>query len=185
MFFINHSPWSIWPCPRMVNWDPCTYNGELKQRRFWATHVNRKLSGPFSFMGSGLAWIFGKIVFIRIRTLSNTNLVTSSHIIKGKASLPVDVRRSETPLPKLPNIYIMWDVYKKPIHAPQSRWRSPRCGGLSQIHFHIGDFFTSSLTACKLHHKQYWQKSPTSVVSYPWKALRGVDLQVTVMSIHR
>ena len=95
---------NIWPCPRMVNWDPCTYNGELKQRRFWATHVNRKLSGPFSFMGSGLAWIFAQIVSIRIKKLSNTNLAASSHIIKGKASLPVDVRRSETPFLELPNI---------------------------------------------------------------------------------
>ena len=55
-------------------------------------------SGPFPLMGSGLASIFGQIVSIRIKTLSNTNLVASSHIIKEKASLPVDVRRSEKPL---------------------------------------------------------------------------------------
>ena len=60
-------------------------------------------SGPFPLMGSGLASIFGQIVSTRIKTLSNTNLVASSHIIKEKASLPVDVRRSEKPLFNLPN----------------------------------------------------------------------------------
>ena len=60
-------------------------------------------SGPFPLIGSGLAWIFGQIVSIRIKTLSNTNLVASSHIIKEKASLSVDVRRSEKPLLNLPN----------------------------------------------------------------------------------
>ena len=54
-------------------------------------------SGSFSFMGSGLAQIFGQIVSMRVKTLSNTNLVASSHMIKEEASLPVDVRRSKTP----------------------------------------------------------------------------------------
>ena len=53
-------------------------------------------------MGSGLG--FGQIVSIRVKTLSNTNLAASSHIIKEKASLPVDVRRSKTLLLKLPTV---------------------------------------------------------------------------------
>ena len=34
---------------------------------------------------------------MRVKTLSQTNLLASSHIIKEEASLPVDVRRSKTP----------------------------------------------------------------------------------------
>ena len=60
-------------------------------------------SGPLPFMGSGLPGIFGQIVSVRIKTLSNTFFVASSHIIKEKASLPVDVRRSEKSLFNLPN----------------------------------------------------------------------------------
>ena len=78
--------------------------------------------GPFSRMGSGLAHIFGQIVSMRVKTISNTNLVASSHIIrkfmtyifgeyflvwmyiiKEKVSLDsllVDVRRLKTPLLK-------------------------------------------------------------------------------------
>ena len=59
-------------------------------------------SVPFSFMAIGLAHIFGQIISMRVKTLSNTNLAASSHIIKEKASLPVDVHRSKTPFLKLP-----------------------------------------------------------------------------------
>ena len=54
--------------------------------------------GPFSFMDIALAQIFGQIVSMRVKTLSNSNLAASSHIIKEKASLPVDLRRSKAPL---------------------------------------------------------------------------------------
>ena len=67
-------------CPAIVSG---MVTGELKQRRFWATQVNRK-------------WIF-QIVSMRVKTLSNTNLLASSHIIKEEALLPVDVRHSKTP----------------------------------------------------------------------------------------
>ena len=43
----------------------------------------------------------GLIVFIREKTLSNTNLLASKHIKREKASLPVDVRRSKKSLRKL------------------------------------------------------------------------------------
>ena len=55
-------------------------------------------SGLFSFLDSG----FGQIVSIIVKTLKNTNLVASSCFKMKKTSLPVDVRRSKTPLLKLP-----------------------------------------------------------------------------------
>ena len=59
-------------------------------------------SAPFSFLGSGFGQIFGQIVSTRIRTLNNTNLVASRLFIREKASLPLDLRRSKTPLVKFP-----------------------------------------------------------------------------------
>ena len=66
----------------------------------WRTSTG---SGLFSFTGSGFAQIYGHIPSSRIKALSNTNLVASSHNIKEKASLPVDVSRSKTPFLKIPN----------------------------------------------------------------------------------
>ena len=77
-------------------------NRKLKQRHFWATHVNRKWS--FFIFDSSFAQIFGQIISIRVKTLRNTNLVASRCFEMKKTSLPVDVRRSKTPLLKLPNI---------------------------------------------------------------------------------
>ena len=51
----------------------------------------------FHSMDIALAQIFGQIISMRVKALGNTNLVASSHIIKEKTSLPVDVRRSKTP----------------------------------------------------------------------------------------
>ena len=42
-------------------------------------------------MGGGFGQIFGKIVSIRIKTLTNTNQVASKPIIREKASPPLDV----------------------------------------------------------------------------------------------
>ena len=44
--------------------------------------------------------MFGKIVSTRIKTLTNTNLVASRHIIRETASFPVDILRAKTPLLK-------------------------------------------------------------------------------------
>lgn len=52
-------------------------------------------------LGIGFAEIFGQIVPIRMKTLSNTNLVVSQQIKRERTSLPVDVRRSKTPLLQL------------------------------------------------------------------------------------
>ena len=65
-----------------------------------STSIGRRLS---TFLGSGFAQIFGEIVSLRVTTLRNTNLVVSRSFKIKKASFSVDVRRSETPLLKLPN----------------------------------------------------------------------------------
>jgi len=51
-------------------------------------------SGLFAFLSSGLAHILRQIVSIRVRKLSNSNLVVSSHIKRNRTSLPVDACHS-------------------------------------------------------------------------------------------
>ena len=60
-------------------------------------------SGLFSFLDSGFAHFLGQLVSIIVKTLRNTNLGASRCFKMKKTSLPVDVRRSKTPLLKLPN----------------------------------------------------------------------------------
>ena len=57
---------------------------------------------PATFLGSVFAQIFGHIVVLRVKELSNTNLFALRHMLREKVSLPVDVRRSETALLKFP-----------------------------------------------------------------------------------
>ena len=59
-------------------------------------------SGLFSFFDSGFAHLLGQVVSIIVKTLRNTNLGASRCFKTKKTSLPVDVRRSKTPLLKLP-----------------------------------------------------------------------------------
>ena len=47
----------------------------------------------------------GQIVYVRVKSLSNTDLVSSRHLKREKGSLPVDVRRSKTSLLKLPDSF--------------------------------------------------------------------------------
>ena len=58
----------------------------------------RKLRGSavFSFLGNDFAQIFGQIVFMRLKALSNPNLEALWHIKRERDSLPLDVRRSKT-----------------------------------------------------------------------------------------
>ena len=58
-------------------------------------------SGLFSFLDSGFAHLLGQLVSIIVKTLRNTNLGASRCFKMKKTSLPVDVRRSKTPLLKL------------------------------------------------------------------------------------
>ena len=57
----------------------------------------------FSFLDSGFAHLLGQLVSIIVKTLRNTNLGASRCFKMKKTSLPVDVRRSKTPLLKLAN----------------------------------------------------------------------------------
>ena len=59
-------------------------------------------SGLFSFLDSGFAHFLGQLVSIIVKTRRNTNLGASRCFKMKKTSLPVDVRRSKTPLLKLP-----------------------------------------------------------------------------------
>ena len=59
-------------------------------------------SGLFSFLDRGFAQILGQLVSIIVKTLRNTNLGASRCFKMKKTSLPVDMRRSKTPLLKLP-----------------------------------------------------------------------------------
>ena len=52
----------------------------------------------FSFSDSGFAHFLGQLVSIIVKTLRNTNLGASRCFKMKKTSLPVEVRRSKTPL---------------------------------------------------------------------------------------
>ena len=58
-------------------------------------------SGLFSFLDSDFAQIFWEIVSTGVKTLSTNKIVASRYITKKRASLPVDVCRSKTPLLQL------------------------------------------------------------------------------------
>ena len=47
----------------------------------------------FALLSSDFKPVFGQIVFVRIKTLSNTNTVVPRHIKREKSSLPAVVRR--------------------------------------------------------------------------------------------
>ena len=61
-------------------------------------------NGLFTLFGSDFEQILGQIVSLRVKTLSNINLVASRHIKRDKSSPPVDVRCLKTLLLKLPNL---------------------------------------------------------------------------------
>ena len=71
-----------------------------KQRRFWATHVNRKWT---LFLSGIFAQSFGQIVPIIGKRPRKTYLVLSIYFKMKKMSFPVDVRCSKTSLLDLPN----------------------------------------------------------------------------------
>ena len=59
-------------------------------------------SSLFEFYGRDFEQILGQIVSVRVKTLSNINLVASRHINREKGSLPIEVRPSKTSRLKLP-----------------------------------------------------------------------------------
>ena len=54
----------------------------------------------FALLSSDFKPMFGQIVFIRIKTLGNTNTVVPRDIKREKSSLPAVVRRSKASLPR-------------------------------------------------------------------------------------
>ena len=63
----------------------------------------RKSNGSGLFAIHDFEQIFGQIVSVRVKSLSNTDLVSSRHIKREKGSLQVYVRRPKTTLLKLPD----------------------------------------------------------------------------------
>ena len=59
-------------------------------------------NGIFALLSLVFKQIFGQIVFLRVKTLCNTNVVASRLIKREKRSLPDDVRRRKTSVVKLP-----------------------------------------------------------------------------------
>ena len=77
-------------------------------------------SGLFSFLSGIFAQIFRQIVSMIRKRLRNTNLVTSIYFKMKKTSLPVDERRSKTPLLKFPSNTPPLTVYYKRHHCLQT-----------------------------------------------------------------
>ena len=59
-------------------------------------------NGLFALLDHDFEQMFGQIVSVRVKTLSDTDLVASRHLKREKGLLPVDVRGSKTLLLKLP-----------------------------------------------------------------------------------
>ena len=81
---------------------------DLKQRRFWATHVNRKW-GLLLFICLDV----NKLVLLSFFSLLKTiypRVSTKSFPSDAKSPLPVDVRRSKTLLLKLPIIIVLQEI---------------------------------------------------------------------------
>ena len=74
---------------------------EFKQRRFRATHVNRKWTFCTLELWFWTNFWANRLFKSKVKTLSNTNLVASRHIKGEKSSLSADVRDSKTLLLKL------------------------------------------------------------------------------------
>ena len=70
-------------------------------------------------LGRDVDQIFGQIIFMREKTLEDTNLVVSRHIKRENGSLPVDVHRSKTFLLKLPIVKSI------PLQLFMSLWSIP------------------------------------------------------------
>ena len=91
-------------------------NRELKQRRFWATHVNRKW-GPLPFyIPRHWQICIAKCLFSYKEDL---RVSTEPLLNDAKSPLPVDVRCSKTLLLKLPNIL---HLYQKASKCMTCKW---------------------------------------------------------------
>ena len=77
--------------------------GEFEYRRFFFSPG----SGGFGLFSRDFEQILGQVVSLKVKTLSNTNLVASRRVKREKGSLPVDVPRSKASVLKLPNVVLL------------------------------------------------------------------------------
>ena len=97
-------------------------NSELKQKRFWATHVNRK----WGLFPLNMLWRY-KFVLLSFFTLTRAiwlKILAKPSSKNDKSPLPADLRRSKTSLLKLPNVLFI------SLHVNRESLRSwiPCCG---------------------------------------------------------
>ena len=86
-------------------------------------------SGFFSFLDSGFAHFLGQLVSIIVKTLRNTNLGASRCFKMKKTSLPVDVRRSKTPL-LLNSKYSRFSCENEDPRRPENCCKDPKTNWL-------------------------------------------------------
>ena len=102
--FIRDTPVSYWSFfflslvtvpevfAKVATWTIVSFISDVFERR---TSTGSRV---FALFGRDFEQILGHMVSLRIKTLSNTNVVASKHIKREKGSLPVDVRGSKTSL---------------------------------------------------------------------------------------
>ena len=76
---------------RMLNEDLTQFMHSLSQATTILSDVRQPEVAFFSFLDVGFAQIFSQIVSIGVKKLSSTNYISSRHIKRKKALLPVDV----------------------------------------------------------------------------------------------
>ena len=80
----------------------CSTTSPLTQAKTFLSNASQPEVG-FAFLSSGCARMFRQILFVKVKTPSNKNLLASRRIRKQKASFTVDVLRPKTPFPKIHN----------------------------------------------------------------------------------
>ena len=150
---------------------------ELKQRRFWTTHANRKWT--FYIPEQWFCQNFQLNRLYRstgVKKLSDTNFIASRHIKRKKFSRPVDVRRSKKHLcssslllPGETRWRTSWVVFGR-----RDTWPVPPCAELDEEGLDSWSFTLpcESLTSAKVEKianesKQY-STPPRQAQSLTW-----------------
>ena len=107
------------PDTQAISFVAQAYGQVMKQFESLAATLLSDACQPEVDLHSWAVIILGQIVlitiiyiFIRVKTLSNTNYVASRYIKREKGSLPFDVRRSKTSLLNLPTSFCAWPAVK-------------------------------------------------------------------------
>ena len=93
----------------------------------WSTLTGSRL---FTFLGSVFAQIFGHIVVLRVKELSNTNLFALRHMLREKVSLPFFVwwggwgeRKRERAFYFFEDCYFYRDTQREPLRRREKSTR--------------------------------------------------------------